>query len=117
MLRSSEVPALALRVCRRQPPSAMTPDEGRRPLLLAGSSLRWAVGLFCSFIGAFMLVAPHQFGNRAFASVRAYQTAWAIAALGAGVALLSAGGAQAGGRPGRAGRARPASPLLTSTCL
>jgi signal transduction histidine kinase len=67
----------------------MTLEEGRRPPLLAGSSLRWAMGLFCSFIGAFMLVAPHQFGNRAFGSVRSYRTAWAIAALAAGVALLA----------------------------
>ncbi len=72
-----------------QPPSTMTFTEGRRPLILAGSSLRWAMGLFCSFIGAFMLVAPHQFGIRAFGSVAAFRTIWAIATLGAGVALLS----------------------------
>jgi signal transduction histidine kinase len=67
----------------------MTSPEGRLPPVLAGSSLRWAMGLFCSFIGAFMLVAPHQFGARAFGAVRSFRTAWAIAALAAGVALLS----------------------------
>jgi signal transduction histidine kinase len=58
------------------------------PLALSGTSLRWAVALYCAFIGAFMLVAPDQFSGPTFAPVRGYMTAWAIVALAAGVALL-----------------------------
>ena len=47
------------------------------------------MGLFCSFIGAFMLVAPHQFGGPMYQPLRAFGTAWAAAALAAGVGLLS----------------------------
>ena len=56
---------------------------------LSGTSLRWAMGLFCSFIGAFMLVAPHQFGGPMYKPLRAFGTVWAAAALAAGVGLLS----------------------------
>jgi signal transduction histidine kinase len=47
------------------------------------------MGLFCSFIGAFMLVAPHQFGGPMYEPLRAFGTVWAAAALAAGVGLLS----------------------------
>jgi len=56
---------------------------------LSGSSLRWAMGLFCSFVGAFMLVAPHQFDGPMYGPLRAFGTVWAAAALAAGVGLLS----------------------------
>ena len=59
------------------------------PPALSGSSLRWAMGLFCSFIGAFMLVAPHQFGGPMYEPLRAFGAAWPAAALAAGVGLLS----------------------------
>jgi signal transduction histidine kinase len=61
-----------------------------RPLaMLSGTSLRWSVGLFCTFIGAFILVAPHQFAGPPYEPMRGWLTAWAVAALVAGVALLS----------------------------
>jgi signal transduction histidine kinase len=72
-------PSPATAAGRRQSPAAA----------LSGSSLRWAMGLFCSFIGAFMLVAPHQFGGPMYEPLRAFGTAWAAAALAAGVGLLS----------------------------
>jgi signal transduction histidine kinase len=56
---------------------------------LSETSIRWAVGMFCAFIGAFMLVAPNQFTGRAFAPVSGYRAGWALVALTAGVALLS----------------------------
>jgi signal transduction histidine kinase len=62
---------------------------GSRSPALSGTSLRWAMGLFCSFIGAFMLVAPHQFGGPMYEPLRAFGTVWAAAALAAGVGLLS----------------------------
>lgn len=72
--------------------------QGRHPLDLKGGSLRWAVGLFCAIVGAFMLVAPHQFRIQAFWSVPAVRTAWAVAALAAGVALLSVASLRTGRR-------------------
>ncbi|HVR07038.1 MAG TPA: sensor histidine kinase [Thermoanaerobaculia bacterium] len=69
-------------------PSA--PAAGRPAPALSGTSLRWGVGLFCSFIGAFMLVAPHQFAGPVYEPLRRLGVAWAIAALAAGGGLLSA---------------------------
>jgi signal transduction histidine kinase len=56
---------------------------------LSGASLRWATGLFCAFIGAFMLIAPHQFPGLPHEPFAGWRTPWALAALAAGVALLS----------------------------
>src|SRR5260370_5945937 len=69
------------------PPSL--PAASPPPPTLSGSSLRWAMGLFCSIIGAFMLVAPHQFSGPMYEPLRAFGTIWAAAALAAGVGLLS----------------------------
>ncbi|HEY6320370.1 MAG TPA: sensor histidine kinase [Thermoanaerobaculia bacterium] len=69
-------------------PSPSTTAGSQSPAL-SGASLRWAMGLFCSFIGAFMLVAPHQFGGPMYEPLRAFGTVWAAAALAAGVGLLS----------------------------
>jgi signal transduction histidine kinase len=57
---------------------------------LSGTSLRWAAGLFCSFLGAFMLIAPHQFAGPVYDPLRSFGVVWAVAALVAGVGLLSA---------------------------
>jgi signal transduction histidine kinase len=70
----------------QQPPAA---GAEALPPTLSGASLRWAMGLFCSFVGAFMLVAPHQFAGPDYETVRSVGDVWAIAALAAGVALLS----------------------------
>jgi signal transduction histidine kinase len=59
------------------------------PPVLSGASLRWAMGLFCAFVGAFMLVSPHQFDLPALRVLRGYGGAWPIAALASGVALLA----------------------------
>jgi signal transduction histidine kinase len=73
-----------------EPAPAASPGRRQSPAAaLSGSSLRWAMGLFCSFIGAFMLVAPHQFGGPMYEPLRAFGTVWAAAALAAGVGLLS----------------------------
>jgi signal transduction histidine kinase len=53
------------------------------------TSLRWMMGLFCSFIGAFMLVAPQQFDSAIYASMRPFREVWAIAALCSGVGLVA----------------------------
>ncbi len=58
--------------------------------VLSGASLRWAVGLFSSFVGAFMLVAPHRFAGSVYEPLRAFGVVWPVAALAAGVGLLSA---------------------------
>src|ERR1700688_413148 len=70
-------------------PASTAPPRRSAPPALSGSSLRWAMGLFCSFIGAFMLVAPHQFAGPFYEPLQAFGTAWAAAALAAGVGLLS----------------------------
>ncbi|HYL05779.1 MAG TPA: hypothetical protein VE075_07050, partial [Thermoanaerobaculia bacterium] len=69
---------------------AVPPAAGAAAPALSGTSLRWGVGLFCSFIGAFMLVAPHQFAAPVYEPLRSFGVAWAIAALAAGGGLLSA---------------------------
>jgi signal transduction histidine kinase len=70
--------------------SRLAAAAGASATALSGASLRWAMGLFCSFIGAFMLVAPHQFAAPVYATLRGFGAAWAVAALAAGVGLLSA---------------------------
>jgi signal transduction histidine kinase len=83
--------ATAATAANRSPASPGFPASPAPPAppALSGSSLRWAMGLFCSFIGAFMLVAPHQFGGPMYEPLRAFGTVWAAAALAAGVGLLS----------------------------
>ena len=55
---------------------------------LSAESLRWAIGLFCAFVGAFVLVAPHRFAGPAYLALLPYRTWWGIAALAGGVGLL-----------------------------
>ncbi len=71
------------------PPGPPAARDGARTPALSGVSLRWAMGLFCGFVGAFMLVAPRQFSRPIYDPLRAFGAAWGIAALAAGVALLS----------------------------
>jgi signal transduction histidine kinase len=70
-------------------PAAISGKQSPVPPTLSGASLRWAMGFFCSFIGAFMLIAPHQFGGPSYETMRAFRSLWAAAALAAGVGLLS----------------------------
>ena len=58
-------------------------------LSLSAESLRWALGLYCTFVGAFMLVAPHRFGAPVYGALTPYRSLWGTAALAAGVALLA----------------------------
>jgi signal transduction histidine kinase len=74
-----------------QSPTAAAATATAAPALaLSGTSLRWALGLFCSFIGALLLVAPHQFAAPIYQPLRSFGVVWAVAALAAGGGLLSA---------------------------
>ncbi|HSS51950.1 MAG TPA: hypothetical protein VLX28_23665, partial [Thermoanaerobaculia bacterium] len=55
---------------------------------LSVDSLVWAVGLFCGFIGAFLLVAPHRFQGGAYKVLLNQGLAWGSLALLSGVGLL-----------------------------
>ncbi|HVT58611.1 MAG TPA: sensor histidine kinase [Thermoanaerobaculia bacterium] len=71
-------------------PAAATRQGLRERLLgLAVTSLRWAIGLYCVVVGAFMLVAPHRFGGVAYAALAPFRAWWGTAALAAGAALLA----------------------------
>jgi signal transduction histidine kinase len=65
---------------------------------LSAESLRWTLGAYCAFVGAFMLVAPHRYAGQNFLGLRPYEQWWGMAALCSGMALL----AVAILRPGRA---------------
>ena len=54
---------------------------------VAIGSLQWAVGAFCTLIGALMLVAPHHFGPSCTA-LRPHPAMGATVVLLAGTALL-----------------------------
>ena len=56
---------------------------------LSAESLRWTLGPYCAFVGAFMLVAPHRFTSPVYSVLAPYRGIWGMAALAAGVALLS----------------------------
>jgi hypothetical protein len=55
---------------------------------LRGATLQWATGLFCAFVGAQMLVVPHQFGAQAYDSLRPNILGWGAATLLAGMAMV-----------------------------
>jgi len=50
--------------------------------------LQWAVGAFCAFVGAVMLVAPHQFSSPAYAALQPHLTLWGALYLLSGLALV-----------------------------
>jgi signal transduction histidine kinase len=54
------------------------------------NSLEWAVGFFCGFIGAFLLVAPHRFQGSPYRVLLTQGLAWGTLALLSGVLLLVA---------------------------
>ncbi len=49
----------------------------------------WAIGLFCAFVGAFLLVAPHHFRSAPYEALLPYAILWGTLALGSGVGLLA----------------------------
>ena len=61
-------------------------------LKLRTEALRWGVGAYCATLGACMLVAPHQFGNLAFASLQPHMGAWGAFFLFSGVCLIAVAG-------------------------
>ncbi|HVR95237.1 MAG TPA: sensor histidine kinase [Thermoanaerobaculia bacterium] len=61
--------------------------QGQR--IWSAESLRWVIGLYCAFIGAFALIAPHHFAGMPYEGLQPYQTWWAAAALAAGLSLLA----------------------------
>jgi signal transduction histidine kinase len=56
---------------------------------LSLESLRWTIGLFCHFIGAFFLIAPHQFVGPLHEWLLAYHGFWGAAMLAAGAGLVA----------------------------
>ncbi len=63
---------------------------GRRgSFTVSPESLRWGIGLFCSLLGAFVLVAPHRFAAAPYEALAPYRGFWGSAAFAAGVALLA----------------------------
>ncbi|HEX6863340.1 MAG TPA: hypothetical protein VF414_11020, partial [Thermoanaerobaculia bacterium] len=62
---------------------------GARLARLSPEGLRWTMGFFCAFVGAFILVAPHHFVGRPYTSLRPYAAAWGTWSLLAGVFLLA----------------------------
>ncbi|HEY2737581.1 MAG TPA: hypothetical protein VGK45_04200, partial [Thermoanaerobaculia bacterium] len=69
-----------------QPDPRASPHESTG---LSAASLRWAVGLLSSFVGAFVLVAPHRYSTPYFQELKPFLAWWGLAALSSGVALLS----------------------------
>jgi signal transduction histidine kinase len=55
---------------------------------LRGATLQWASGLFCAFIGAQMLVVPHQFGAQAYDTLRPNMVGLGAATLAAGILMV-----------------------------
>jgi signal transduction histidine kinase len=51
--------------------------------------LLWAMGLFCSFVGAFLLVSPHHFLSTPYEALLPYALAWGTLSLVAGLGLLA----------------------------
>jgi signal transduction histidine kinase len=71
-------------------------SDGGRPAVLRGrlrdlsaDGLRWVMGLFCSFIGAFLLIAPHHFQAAPYQALLPFALAWGAFALASGVGLLA----------------------------
>jgi signal transduction histidine kinase len=49
----------------------------------------WAMGLFCGFIGAFVLIAPHRFNAPSYDALLPYAFGWGTLALASGMAMLA----------------------------
>jgi signal transduction histidine kinase len=56
---------------------------------LSPEILLWAVGLFCSFIGAFVLIAPHRFQTAPYQALLPQALLWGTFALASGMAMLA----------------------------
>ncbi|HTG35075.1 MAG TPA: sensor histidine kinase [Thermoanaerobaculia bacterium] len=49
----------------------------------------WAMGLFCGFIGAFVLIAPHRFNTPSYEALLPYAFGWGMLSLASGMAMLA----------------------------
>ena len=49
----------------------------------------WAMGLFCGFIGAFVLIAPHRFNTPSYDALLPYGLGWGTLSLASGMAMLA----------------------------
>jgi signal transduction histidine kinase len=56
---------------------------------LSPESLLWVTSLFCGFLGAFLLIAPHRFQTPSYRALLPHAFGWATLALASGVALLA----------------------------
>jgi signal transduction histidine kinase len=77
---------------KSHPLKAEAPARRDLRTILSGLSvdtLQWSLGLLCAGIGAFMLVAPHQFEIAPYAFLLPYLAGWGLLWLAAGIALLS----------------------------
>ena len=56
---------------------------------LSAESLLWVTSLFCGFLGAFLLIAPHRFQTPSYQVLLAHALGWGTLALASGVGLLA----------------------------
>src|SRR5215218_867147 len=49
----------------------------------------WAMGLFCGFFGAFVLIAPHRFNTPSYDALLPYAFGWGTLSLASGMAMLA----------------------------
>ncbi len=61
----------------------------RRLAALSPEILLWAMGLFCGFVGAFLLIAPHHFQSGPYAALLPHGLVWGSLALTSGMGLLA----------------------------
>lgn len=69
----------------------IAPGDGLRERLssLSVESLLWTMSFFCTFMGAFLLVAPHHFQTPPYRVLLYYSVEWGSLALISGVGLLA----------------------------
>jgi signal transduction histidine kinase len=56
---------------------------------LSPESLLWVTSLFCGFLGAFLLIAPHRFQTPSYEVLLVHALGWGTLALASGVGLLA----------------------------
>jgi signal transduction histidine kinase len=61
----------------------------RRLARLSPEILLWAMGLFCSFIGAFLLIAPHRFQTGPYEALLPHALAGGTLALASGLGMIA----------------------------
>jgi signal transduction histidine kinase len=49
----------------------------------------WAMGLFCGFVGAFVLIAPHRFNSPSYEALLPHAFGWGTLSLASGMAMLA----------------------------